>query len=99
MNCSRCQQENPARAKFCLECGSPVDGRAPFDRSYADLTSEVDGLRHSLDEAVEQQAATAELLKVIGRSSSDLELVFTTPRRGAASTSEQSPRMDSWRSR
>ena len=78
MNCSRCQQENPARAKFCLECGSPVDGLAPCDKSYADLNSEIDGLRHSLDEAVEQQAATAELLKVIGQSASDLELVFTT---------------------
>ena len=78
MNCSRCQQENPARAKFCLACGSPVEGRTPYDGSYTDLKSEIDGLRHSLDEAVEQQAATAELLKVIGRSSSDLELVFTT---------------------
>ena len=78
MNCSRCQQENPARAKFCLECGAPMDGRAPFHGSYADLKSEVAGLRHSLDEAVEQQAATAELLKVIGQSSSDLDLVFTT---------------------
>ena len=78
MNCSRCQQENPARAKFCLACGSPVEGRTPYDGSYTDLKSEIDGLRHSLDEAVEQQAATAELLKVIGRSSSDLELVFKT---------------------
>ena len=24
MRCSRCSAENPARAKFCLECGSPL---------------------------------------------------------------------------
>ena len=24
MRCSRCDAENPARAKFCLECGSPL---------------------------------------------------------------------------
>src|SRR4030095_13671095 len=24
MRCSRCNAENPARAKFCLECGSPL---------------------------------------------------------------------------
>ena len=78
MNCSRCDQENPTRAKFCLECGVPIGGRAPFDGSYADLKSEIDGLRHSLDEAIEQHAATAELFKVIGRSCSDLDFVFTT---------------------
>jgi class 3 adenylate cyclase len=24
MRCSRCNAENPANAKFCLECGSPL---------------------------------------------------------------------------
>ena len=24
MNCPRCQQENPPRAKFCVECAAPL---------------------------------------------------------------------------
>jgi class 3 adenylate cyclase len=28
MCCSRCSTDNPERAKFCLECGSPVAGTA-----------------------------------------------------------------------
>ena len=27
--CPRCQEENPGRAKFCLECGLPLSGRHP----------------------------------------------------------------------
>jgi two-component system NtrC family sensor kinase len=84
MECPRCQQENPPYAKFCLACASPVDG-FPLQKSYADLKGEIDrlqgeieGLRRSLGEALEQQTATSELLKVIGRSTSDLEPVFKT---------------------
>jgi class 3 adenylate cyclase/tetratricopeptide (TPR) repeat protein len=29
MNCSRCQHENPARSKFCLECGARLALRCP----------------------------------------------------------------------
>src|SRR5688572_3252143 len=28
MRCSRCSTENPERAKFCLECGSPFTATA-----------------------------------------------------------------------
>jgi hypothetical protein len=27
MTCPRCQTENPARAKFCLECAAPLTAR------------------------------------------------------------------------
>jgi hypothetical protein len=29
MKCPRCQQENPPRAKFCVECAAPVGGPGP----------------------------------------------------------------------
>jgi hypothetical protein len=29
MKCPRCQQENPLRAKFCVECAAPVGSPAP----------------------------------------------------------------------
>src|SRR5262245_50091371 len=28
MQCPQCQQENPPQAKFCLECGQPVEARS-----------------------------------------------------------------------
>ena len=62
MRCSRCNAENPARAKFCLECGSPltlVEAATPVAASVAaerrqmtclfcDLVSSV-GLSERLD--------------------------------------------------
>jgi len=72
MKCPRCQQENPPKAKFCLECGAPLGGAVATDRSYAELQAENEGLRRSLGEASEQQTATAEILRVISNSPTDL---------------------------
>jgi hypothetical protein len=91
MNCPRCQQENPASQKFCGQCGSPLvaGGGAP----YADVQAEIERQRHSLAEAAEQQAATAEILNVISSSPNDVQPVFDaigrvtlTTRRSSKST-------------
>jgi uncharacterized membrane protein YvbJ len=29
VNCPACHHDNPERAKFCLECGTPVMARGP----------------------------------------------------------------------
>jgi two-component system, NtrC family, sensor kinase len=83
MKCSRCQQDNPSHALFCLKCGAPVDGRTPIANSYADLKREIErlkgeneGLRRSLDNAVDREAATSEILRVISSSPTDVQPVF-----------------------
>jgi signal transduction histidine kinase len=78
MKCPRCQQENPSQAKFCLECGAPVGGPAPISKLYADLRAENEALRRSLDETLEQQRATTEILRVISSSPTNYQPVFDT---------------------
>src|SRR5262245_20145123 len=78
MECPRCQQENPAAQKFCGECGAPLHGAGGSTGSIADLLAEIDGLRRALSEASEQQAATAEILRVISQSPTDVQPVLET---------------------
>jgi len=84
MKCPRCQQTNPSRAEFCLKCGTPVDGRTHTPKSYAELKGEIEKLRHSLSESLEQQTATAEILRVISAAPTDLTPVLNTVVRSAA---------------
>ena len=65
MTCPRCRQEYPSGANFCMKCGTPVSGLGVLAKPGAVATGELDTLRASLDEALEQQAATSEILRVI----------------------------------
>jgi signal transduction histidine kinase/putative methionine-R-sulfoxide reductase with GAF domain len=78
MKCPRCQQENPRHAKFCLGCGRSLSDVIVIGRPYADLQAEIDGLRRELGASVEQQTATAAILRIISNSLTDTQPVFDT---------------------
>jgi GAF domain-containing protein len=80
MKCPRCEQENPPQAKFCLECGAPIQRAGG---SAASGPRDTD-LRRELLEARDQQRAASEILQVIASSPTDIQFVFDTIVRNAA---------------
>jgi two-component system, NtrC family, sensor kinase len=73
MQCPRCQQDNPSHAKFCLECAMPLK---EVSSPEAKLKDEVASLRRALREALAQQTATSEILRVISSSPTDIQPVL-----------------------
>jgi two-component system, NtrC family, sensor kinase len=78
MQCPRCHHENPTGMKFCGVCASPFEGADATARSYADLKTENENLSRALTDALEQQTATSEILRVISSSPNDMQPVLDT---------------------
>jgi two-component system, NtrC family, sensor kinase len=76
MHCPRCQHENPSGQKFCGACGTSLTVASSTAQSYADLKSQVERLGGELTEALEQQTATSEILRVISSSPTELQPVL-----------------------
>src|SRR4051795_1369207 len=71
------------RTCSCARRGAGVDRATVSQSDPSTVDGDVERLRRDLADATEQQAATSEILRAIGRSESELEPVFETVLRHA----------------
>src|SRR6516164_362540 len=71
-------RENAAPQADVAEAQQRAEGRARHGSSATDLQKQLDQRTRERDEALEREAATAQVLRVISSSSGELELVFQT---------------------
>jgi two-component system, NtrC family, sensor kinase len=83
MKCSRCLQKNRPRARFCDQCATSFGGPHDGLQSYRELKNEVKRLSGNLTESIAHQTATAEILRIISTSPTDVEPVFNAIVRSA----------------
>jgi GAF domain-containing protein len=87
MQCPRCQHKNPSRQKFCAQCGTSLADAHQGDppgSSYANLQRAVEHLTLALNESLEQQKATSQILRVISSSPTNVQPVLDAVAESAA---------------
>src|SRR5262245_7811354 len=80
MKCPRCQHEGRPVAKFCEDCGTPFEPTkqdGPPAASYGEL-------QRALTEALDQQTASSQILRVISGSQIDVQGALDAIARSAA---------------